>query len=102
MLGWIASIIVLASQRFRENSRVRFHAFQGLYLFVAWLIVRWFISPASGFGFFGPSRFIPAVLGLLVFAAWIIMLIKVHQNEDYRLPIIGELADRSVSEQNPF
>jgi len=34
-VGWIASIIVLASDRFRDNRLLRFHAFQGLYLFVA-------------------------------------------------------------------
>jgi len=39
VVGWIASIIVLAADRFRNDHRVRFHAFQGLYLFVAWLIV---------------------------------------------------------------
>src|SRR3954447_14181708 len=37
-IGWIASIIVLASDRFRGNRTVRFHGFQGLYLFVAWLL----------------------------------------------------------------
>src|SRR5947199_200368 len=44
-LGWIASIIVLASERFRGNQVVRFHAFQGLYLFVAWLIEDWVLKP---------------------------------------------------------
>src|SRR5258705_13789079 len=37
-IGWIASIIVLASDRFRHDRLVRFHGFQGLYLFVAWLL----------------------------------------------------------------
>src|SRR5689334_8179280 len=37
--GWIASIYVLASERFRLERDTRFHAFQGLYLFVVWLIV---------------------------------------------------------------
>ena len=37
-IGWIASIIVLASDRFRHDRHVRFHGFQGLYLFVAWLL----------------------------------------------------------------
>ena len=45
ILGWIVSIVVLASARFRADSRVRFHAFQGLYLFVAWLIVDWVLGP---------------------------------------------------------
>src|SRR5690348_9045019 len=39
-IGWIASIVVLASEKFRANRDVRFHAFQGLYLFVAWLLDR--------------------------------------------------------------
>src|ERR1700761_880651 len=38
-IGWIAAIIVLATRRFKDNHLMRFHAFQGLYLFAAWLIV---------------------------------------------------------------
>src|SRR5947209_3449073 len=37
-LGWIPSIIVLASDRFRNDKILRFHGFQGLYLFVAYLL----------------------------------------------------------------
>src|SRR5215831_19514350 len=44
-IGWIASIVVLASVRFRSNRAVRFHAFQGLYLFVAWLLDSWVLRP---------------------------------------------------------
>src|SRR5271169_300965 len=44
-IGWIASIIVLASDRFRHNRTVRFHAFQGLYLFVLWLMEDWVLKP---------------------------------------------------------
>src|SRR6476659_6890395 len=44
-IGWIASIVVLASQRFRGDRFVRFHAFQGLYLFVAWLMEDWVLRP---------------------------------------------------------
>lgn len=98
-VGWIASIALLASTKFRGNRRVHFHAFQGLYIFVAWLLVDWFVSPMVRFGPSFPGQVIPRLLSLAVFAAWIVMLIKVHQDEDYRLPILGELADRSVSEQ---
>jgi uncharacterized membrane protein len=101
VVGWIAAIVVLASQRFREETQVRFHAFQGLYLFVAWLLVEWVVSPAlyfSGDGF--PfNRLATGVLHVLIFAAWVIMIVKVSHNEDYKLPIVGELAQRSVSEQ---
>ena len=98
-VGWIAAIAVLASAKFKGNKRLLFHAFQGLYIFVAWLLVDWFVSPMLRFGPSFPGQVLPRLLSLAVFAAWIVMLIKVHQNEDYRLPIFGELADRSVSEQ---
>lgn len=98
-VGWIAAVAVLASAQFRGNKRLHFHAFQGLYIFVAWLLADWFVSPMFRFGTDFPGQFIPRLLSLAVFAAWIVMIIKVHQNEDFRLPILGELADRSVSEQ---
>ncbi len=98
-VGWIPAIAVLSSHQFKANRRVLFHAFQGLYIFVAYLLVDWFVSPVFRFGPSMPGQIIPRLLTLAVFAAWIVMLIKVHNNEDYRLPILGELADRSVSEQ---
>jgi len=100
-VGWLASIAVLGSPRFRIDDRVRFHAFQGLYLFVAWLLVEWVLSPMFGFG---PGRFsfrfIPFTLHLIVFLGWIIMIIKASHDEDYHLPIVGELAARSAAEQH--
>src|SRR4051812_7496584 len=38
-IGWIASVIVLASRKFKTDHNVRFHAFQGLYLFAVWLLL---------------------------------------------------------------
>ena len=104
-VGWIAAIAVLASERFRSEKRLRFHAFQGLYLFAAWLMVEWVVTPmlvfpgsAIGFPFF---RGISQILHLVIVGTWIFMLIKVSQDVDYHLPVLGELADRSVSEQRP-
>jgi uncharacterized membrane protein len=101
VVGWIPAIVVLASNRFRGNREIRFHAFQGLYLFVAWLLVQWFVSPMVSFGgeHFGPQRGIVHLFELIIFVAWIFMLVKTSQNQFYRLPIIGEMAERSVAEQ---
>jgi len=101
--GWIAAVIVLASDRFKRDHQVRFHAFQGLYLFVAWLLIEWVLMPTvrmSGGGFGIPfSRLTVHGLQLMIVVAWVVMMIKVSHNENYQLPIIGELAERSVSEQ---
>jgi uncharacterized membrane protein len=96
-VGWIAAIIVLASDRFRQDRRVRFHAFQGLYLFVAWLIVNQVLRPIwNSFADFS----IPAdkILEALLVFTWVFMLVKTSHEEVYELPIIGDLAHKSAAE----
>lgn len=93
-LGWIASLFVLGSQKFRQEPTVRFHAFQGLYLFVAWLLVDWVNVPWSGAGVvLFPLR---KILKLAFVGLWIFMLVKASQEEKYSLPLIGDLAERSL------
>lgn len=97
IVGWIVAIVVLASARFRNERRVRFNAFQGLYLFVAWLIADWVLKPV----FRVPHVFqiFPALLEAAIFGAWIWMIIKTAQGEFFKLPILGDLAEKSVAEQ---
>ncbi len=97
LAGWIAAIVVLASSRFKTDRTVRFHAFQGIYLFVAWLLIDWAVGP------FFPEHIVHfSIAGVLkgaIFVVWIIMIIKTSQNEMVRLPLLGELAERSIAEQ---
>lgn len=97
-LGWIASIIVLASSRFRQDFSLRFHAFQGLYLFVAWLIIDYVLGPLFRM-LPGPSFPLERLFHLAILGVWIFMMIKASHDEQYSLPVIGELAERSVSER---
>ena len=97
-VGWIAAVIVLAARKFRGDQIVRFHAFQGLYLFAAWLMVQWVVHPIA---LTMPEHFIRVdhtleglLLGLSIF-----MIVKSSHGEAYVLPIIGELAQRSATEQ---
>lgn len=99
MIGWIAAIVVLAATRFRHDHNTRFNAFQGLYLFVAWLIVDWVVSPIFMLPGMPFHDVFGSVFKLGIMILWIFMLVKVSQGDNYRLPIVGELAERSVSEQ---
>jgi uncharacterized membrane protein len=94
-LGWIVGIVVLASDRFRADRAVRFHAFQGLYLFVAWLIANQVIRPM----FLGMPRFhLHAIIEAVLIGASVFMMVKAAHEETYALPLFGELAQRSVAE----
>jgi uncharacterized membrane protein len=93
-VGWIAAIIVLAAQRFRHDTTVRFHAFQGLYLFVAFLmndqVLKWAL---------GPHLHVHDLVGLVLLVMSIFMMVKASHDEAYSLPLFGELAHRSISER---
>jgi uncharacterized membrane protein len=96
-IGWIASIVVLASERFRHNRPARFHAFQGLYLFVAWLVNDMVVQPLFYGMPPGLHHFYQIVQAILLVMS-IFMMVKASQDEAYALPLFGELAQRSVSE----
>jgi uncharacterized membrane protein len=95
VIGWVIAIVVLASEKFRGDRVVRFHAFQGLYLFVAWLmnqwVLRWIWWPFPRFQLH--SLIDLAILGMEIF-----MIVKALHEEAYSLPLFGELAQRSVAE----
>lgn len=95
VIGWIPALAALASARFQHDLNIRFHAFQGLYLFVAWLIADWVIEPMSR----SSDLHLDGVLKAIIIAAGVFMMVKTSHNEHYRLPVFGELAERSANEQ---
>ena len=100
VLGWIPALFVLASNQFRHDRGLRFHAFQGLYLAVAWLLADWVLGPFIRMsGIFYAGYTLVRVAKMIIFAAWIWMLVKVAQHETFKLPVIGDLAEKSVAEQ---
>lgn len=107
-VGWVASIIVLAAARFRENRIVRFHAFQALYLFVTWLVVDRVIGPILSIAVVRPLShagiWIPGLglsgmvfaLELAIIIVGIVMMFRVSDTEVTRLPFLGDLAEKSL------
>lgn len=93
-IGWIGALFVLATERFRTMRTVRFHAFQGLYMFVAWLLVDLVAKEL-----FRPHWMIGQSLKMALFVGWIYMLVQTANDKLVKLPLLGELADRSVDEQ---
>jgi uncharacterized membrane protein len=94
-VGWIAAILVLAADRFRHDHDMRFHAFQGLYLFVAGLMNQWVLRelpwPMPHVQLYGLVE-----IALLIMSVF--MMVKAAHEQVYSLPLFGELAARSVAE----
>jgi len=101
VFGVLPAIIFLAVQKYRTNPKVRFDAFQSLYLFVAFLVVS-SVLPAFlwlTFHTFGFRSLLVPLLKLVLFLVWIYLLVKAAQEQQVHLPVIGDLAARSAAEQ---
>lgn len=97
-LGWVASIYGMASDRFRADRLTRFHAFQGLFLFVAWLVYDWVLE--SILYSILPRPYILSRLIKLAFTlGWIYLVFQTSQKVLIRIPFLSDLADKSVDEQ---
>jgi uncharacterized membrane protein len=95
-LGWIASVIFLVSEPYKQDRYVRFHAFQGLFLQAAAMVLRFiFPVPIPVFPFGRWS--IRGILNLLILVAQVVGIIKTVQRQAYRLPVAGDLAEKSMA-----
>lgn len=101
VFGVIPAIVFLAAHKYRHNIRVRFNAFQSLYLFVAWLLIQSAIPTLvlTGWPEWGVERSLLGLIKIAIFGCWIYLLIKAAHEEQVRLPVIGDLAARSTTEQ---
>jgi uncharacterized membrane protein len=94
-IGWVAAVLVLAADRFRHRRDIRFHAFQGLYLFVASLLNQWVLKALP---WPSPRMQLHGLVEVALLIMAIFMMIKAAHEQAYSLPLFGELAARSVEE----
>ena len=100
----IPAIIFLVMEPYNKNRFVRFHAFQNLF-FCTWRGSSIWIAFASSLPFCRssrlarPSDYVFRWLALVVgfFIIWIILLLKANQGQMWKLPVIGDLAEKQAN-----
>lgn len=92
-ITFIPAVIFLFVDPYRRDPFVRFHSFQSLGLFVAWVAVRIVISFLGvGLHLWALTIAISALVGLAFFVLWIICIVKAKSGQWFKLPIIGDFA----------
>lgn len=87
-LGFITGILFLIVEK--ENKFVRFHAMQSTITFGALWIVGFVIGMIPGVNLLSP------LLGLIGLVLWIFLMFKAFSGEAYKLPTIGDLAEKQL------
>jgi uncharacterized membrane protein len=94
---FIPAIIFLVTEPYNKSRFVRFHSFQSIFLFVAVVI----LHVALSFLAVVPFLILVTVplhmlVGLGALIVWIIVLLKANQGQMYKLPLIGDLAEKQA------
>lgn len=98
-LGLIYSVIVVVQDK--DNKLPRFHAFQSILLSILGVIIAFIVYAFLIVGIAANSGILVtlfslvfSLFGLVVFVAIIYCAIKAFQGELFKLPFIGDLADK--------
>lgn len=88
--GWITGLIFFLIEK--DDDFVRFHAMQSIVTFGAITI----LSIVFGILFMVP--FLGMILGTILWIGtiilWILLMVKAYQGERFKLPLIGDLAEK--------
>lgn len=91
LFGFISGIAFLVLEK--DSRFVRFHAMQSTIFSVAWIIGQVVFTAIP---FIGWVLLLPVwwALGVVL---WVFLMFKAFQNERYKLPYIGDIAEQQVN-----
>jgi uncharacterized membrane protein len=94
----IPAIIFLLLEPFNRNPLVRFHAWQSIFLAIAWIVVDVATLILRLLPFVGWAMwFAVPLVELAFFVIWLIVLINAFNGKRIKLPLVGDLAEKQAN-----
>ena len=98
----IPAIIFLLIEPYNRNRFVRFHSFQCLFTAVALIVVDIALVIIASILHFIPvigwifTAIMWPLYSLAILALWLLLVIKAYQHEMFKLPFVGDLAEKQA------
>jgi len=96
LVGLVTGIIFLVLAPYNRNPVIRFHAFQSIFLNVAWIVIVFGLNMVLGIMHLWSMFFLSSLIGLAFFVLWLILLIQTFQGKTVVLPLIGPIAQQQA------
>ncbi len=81
----------------KQNRFVRFHAMQSILISLAEFVLAWALNIILSLPIIGLlSPLVWTLYGIGTFVLWIFMMINAYQGRYYKLPFIGDYAERFI------
>jgi uncharacterized membrane protein len=95
LFGFITGIIFLILAPYNQSKFVRFHAFQSIFLNVAWIALS-IAFTLLGILTHGIGALLSFLLLPLFLIAWLYMMYTAFNNKKVKIPVIGDLAEKQA------
>ena len=96
LAGLVTGIIFLVLPPYNRNRLIRFHAFQSIFLNVAWIVVAVGLNIVLGILHLWGMSFVSGLAGLAFFLLWLYMMLQTFQGKTIVLPVIGPIAQQQA------
>ena len=97
VFGWITGLVFFLVEK--QNRFVRFHAMQSILFFGGITVIDIILNVIGNFGFLGLFTFlVSSAVGLIGFVGWIVLLINGFQGKYFKLPVIGDYAEKYANQ----
>lgn len=88
---FIPAIIFLVVEPYNKNKFIRFHSWQSIAYELTWIVVSFVM------GFIPFLWLLMPIIGLAFFIGWIVLAIKAYQGAMFKLPILGDFAEKQAN-----
>ena len=101
--GLISGVLFLVMEPYNKNKTIRFHAFQSIFFSIGAIVLNITVSIVFAImrGILPYSMWIifsmlSLLLSLCFLALWIFLMYKAYNRERFKIPIIGDLAEKQA------
>ena len=88
----IPAIIFLVVAPYNRDPFVRFHSWQSLILGVGWFVLRLILVFIPILG-----HLVAMILSIIILIVWLIAMLKAFQGQEWKIPIVGDLAKQQAA-----
>jgi uncharacterized membrane protein len=94
----IPALVFLVLAPYNKNRFIRFHSFQSIFFAVAWTALWIVLNIIAHIPLLGwLTLLIWPFIGLAGFVIWIVLVLKAYQGRMFKLPVIGDMAEKQAT-----
>jgi uncharacterized membrane protein len=93
----IPAIVFLVLEPYNQRRFIRFHSFQCIFFAIAWTVLWIALGIIGHIPLLGWATILLwPLVGLAGLIIWVVLLIKANQGQMFKLPVIGDMAEKQA------